>query len=395
MKDKLKKIYFMIERFFLGFKRKKDVLFVARNELTFDYTYIIYKHLTGDERLRVWFCLVSPKNFLDYAQIKKKFKLRTIAYEIARKLKWDLVMLPDHGPYFRDDCPKIYVNHGISSGKSKKGEHYIYSDRARGNDGRILYEKIFLTSNTLKEQVREHYPDFHECIAVVGSLCADEMMEVDRMAVRRDKLAGLGLSPEKKTAFIASSWGPHCLIQSEGERLIEEVNKLREEYNIILSIHLHNFHVESHYKGLDMKVLLGKLRKDNVCVLEPKQSTHLLLPFSDILLTDMTSLSLYYPLLKRPVVFYDNRDVKYALSGLVPELREISFSVDDVSGLSSKFRKAEEEFDPAVMEEFSKKVFSFQGQAWERVSEEIHEILGLDHPVEGSTVSSHEATVLL
>ncbi|MCK5580783.1 MAG: hypothetical protein KAJ18_05865 [Candidatus Omnitrophica bacterium] len=76
MREIFKKLFFRIEGFFLQFKGKKDVLFVARNELMFDYTYIIYKHMLSDRRVRVWFCLPTPENFINYKKAIRRFAPR-------------------------------------------------------------------------------------------------------------------------------------------------------------------------------------------------------------------------------------------------------------------------------------------------------------------------------
>ncbi|MCK5580785.1 MAG: CDP-glycerol glycerophosphotransferase family protein [Candidatus Omnitrophica bacterium] len=302
-----------------------------------------------------------------------------IPYSIARKLKWDLIIFPDHGPYFREECPKIYVSHGISSGKQIGGGHYIYGKGSKDSHGNMLYEKIFMHSNLIKEQVRAHYPEFYDCVKIVGSLTADELLEKSRNFNREEELLKLNLDPSKKTIMIASSWGPYCLIQNQGEELIEQINRLQDEFNIILSIHLHNFHVENHYEGKNIKVLLERLKKINVYIPVPKESTHLLLSYADVMVTDMTSLGLYYPLLRRPVIFYDNPNIQYSLSGFIPAMREIAYRISDVSNLSFDIVKALEEFNLVVMEKLSERIFSYQGQARERFLEEIYESLNMEY----------------
>ena len=87
----------------------------------------------------------------------------------------------------------------------------------------------------IKEQVRAYYPEFYDCVKIVGSLTADELLEKSRNFNREEELLKLNLDPSKKTIMIASSWGPYCLIQNQGEELIEQINRLQDEFNIVVS----------------------------------------------------------------------------------------------------------------------------------------------------------------
>ena len=107
----LKSVYLTLERSVLKYKKKKDILFPIRNELMFQYAYEIQKVLESDQRLRLWYCCINPDLFLNFPQVRIKYSLKTLPYKIARWIKWDLVLYPDHGSCFRADTSKIYTGH--------------------------------------------------------------------------------------------------------------------------------------------------------------------------------------------------------------------------------------------------------------------------------------------
>lgn len=371
----LKKIYFILEGWLLKHKAGKDILFVVENELMLKYAYEVYQRLSGDKRVRLWFCVVYPRRFNDVSKMKKRFGAGIVPYGLARRVKWDLILYPNHGPYFRADCPKIYIGHGIGSGKTGRiKDHYIFGKYSLDENGQVIYEKIFLAGEHVKKQVQEHYPVFYPRVRVVGSLSGDRIVNAD--VQNRVNSAAPNLDRGKKTVMFASSWGPYSLVQSQKDEIIKGVRNLAGEYNVVVSLHHNNFN-KIHFEGVDVRQLFSGVVHENVYVQKPGDDGHLLLPIADVLVTDMTSLGLYFPLLNRPVIFYDNPGQKYFPASLNQELMKVSRVTRDVSDLRADVREALKSFDKEKMGELAEKIFSYRGRAWERYSCEIYESLGI------------------
>lgn len=380
-RELLKKIYLLLERYLLALKGKKDVLFIVENELMFKYAYEVYQRLSGDKRVRLWFCVVYPERFNDMSKMKKRFRARIVPYGLARRIKWDLILYPNHGPYFRPDCPKIYIGHGPGSGKAGRiKDHYVFGKYSLDGNGQVIYEKIFLAGEHAQKQVREHYPVFYPRVRVVGSLLGDRL--VNAGAQNRVNSVAPNLDRGKKTVMLASSWGPHSLIQSQKNEIIKGVRNLAGEYNVVISLHPNNFN-KIHFEGVDVGQLFSGVVHENVYIQKPGDDGHLLLPVADVLVADMTSLGLYFPLLNRPIIFYDSPGQKYFPASLNQELMKVSHVTRDVSDLRPDVREALRSFDKGKMEELAGKIFSYRGRSWERYSYEIYESLGLKEDVSG------------
>ena len=291
-----------------------------------------------------------------------------------------MILYPNHGPYFRADCPKIYIRPGVGSGKTGRiKDHYIFGKYSLGENGQVIYEKIFLAGEHVKKQVREHYPVFYPHVRVVGSLLGDRLVNAD--VQNRVNSVAPNLDRGKKTVMFASSWGPYSLVQSQKNEIIKGVRNLAGEYNVVVSLHPNNFN-KIHFEGVDVGQLFSGVVHENVMFKNP-ETRHLLLPMADVLVTDMTALGLYFPLLNRPVIFYDNPGQKYFPASLNQELMKVSRVTRDVSDLRSDVREALKSFDKGKMEELAEKIFSYRGRSWERYSYEIYESLGLESPNSG------------
>jgi hypothetical protein len=364
----------------LRFKRRKDVLLIAYNEIMFQFAYPIYRTLDDDTRIRFWFCAASPAFEPTLRRLKGKLRLRTIPRRWATLVKWDLILYPDHREGFRPECPKIYVGHGIHAGKLVKGTPYIFGPRSLDASGRIIYQKIFCQSEAVARQVEAFRPEFLSCVRVVGCLRADLLWEqhVDRIGFLRS----MGLDADRRTVFFCSTWGPNSLVQSAGEALIREINLLGRDCNIILALHLMN------YKDLPdnrvkVRELLQGVEAPRFHLASPDEDGGLsLLPLADILVTDTTSFGFFFPHYERPIIFYDIADNKYDPVGMLADLRRTAYVIREFRDLETHIEQCVAAFRPEVMRELSLRMVSHQGKSVERHREEILDSLGLEPQTE-------------
>ena len=373
----LKQIYLSIESFILGFKTKRDIIFIVRNKLMLTYARAIYELLEKDNRLRLWICLYKPYD-ADDEEIKalnKKSNPRCISYYLARYFKWDLIIFPDHKPAFRADCQKIYTDHALCSGRTVDGDAYEYGNRARDSSGNIIYNKIFVASHFLADGIKKHYPDVYPYIRIVGNLFIDKVIDTNNG--KQGMFKRTGSDHNRMTIVIASSWREISLIHNFGLELIEKLPDLAKQYNIIITIHYHNYNFR--YPGCrDWKDILGKINIENVCVIEPGTEPYHYLAQADLLIMDMTSLGLYFPVCGKPIIFWDNINVKYVPVNLIDELRKAACVVHDISNLDSIINSAVSNFDEEKMRTLSGKISSYQGESENRIRNEIYESVHLE-----------------
>ena len=247
---------------FMMTQRKKWVLFIVQNEVMFQYAHAIYKIVREDERLNIIFCYVSKGTFISCDKIRKNCDVKSIPVWMARHLKWHLILFPNHfWRNFRKESPKIYSEHGLSAGKKINGEAYVYGSRSLDEKGQIIYQKIFLPSQYVADLVKEHYPLFYPRTRVVGSLLLDNLSNrVNQVLIPKK-------DPDKRTIMFVSTWDLHSLIQSQGANLVEELVKLSEHYNVILSAHFHNYHSNKIWP-IDIRKIENQLAQTNVFVIQ-------------------------------------------------------------------------------------------------------------------------------
>lgn len=354
----------------------KNVLFVVHNEIMFQCAYEIDRAMGSDSRVKLWYCIVPPARATVWSRLKKQYQIRTVSHRLARKVKWDLIVFPDHSGAFRPECVKIYAGHGIESGKKVKGTTYVFGPRSVDVAGNQIYQKIFCTSEYIRAQVEGAHPEFSPRVRVVGSLLADRLWQ--QTPNREELLGSMSLDVERKTVFICSTWGPDSLVQAAGETLVAEIDRLGLDHNVILSLHYLNYEGSRHDR-VNVDQMLSRIQAQHFYLTKPDEEGGIfLLPLADILVTDTTSLGLYFPQYARPIIFYDIPSVQLDPVGLAAELRRTAYVIRDLSGLEHHISRCAANFRPDSMRELSSRIVSYQGRAAERHKKEIYDSLGLD-----------------
>jgi len=381
MKNPVLRLLLAIERAALKRKTKKDVLLVVTNEIMFAYARPIYDNLARDRKIRPWLCFCSPYRFRkqNLARIRSKKRFRTILFAVARRLKWDLVLYPLHHRRFRADCKKIYVGHSMMVGKAAGGESYKYGRHTRDENNNLVYDKIFAAGAHEKEMTRRLYPEIHPTVRVVGSLLADGLLA--SVGEKSKILAGLGFDVNRKTIMVASTWGPHSFAQNLGAEFMEGVGCLLKTYNIIFSVHQHNFLPKCSPK-INWSELARRTKLSDFHISTNNEESISLLLAADLLVTDHTSLSLYYLLLHRPIVFYENANVEYLPGTSIVELKKVAHIIRDIDNIEQDIRHAFDNCNVKEIAEAAAKVCDHQNRAWGRYKEEIYDTILLNRQSE-------------
>lgn len=370
-----KSCYWVVSRI-LRLKKGKDVLFVILNELMFNQVYPLYQILADDPRIRCWFCYLEPARFKDLKALRRQYRLRWLPYTISKTIKWDLIVFPDHGAFFQKDIKKIYIGHGVPTGKTEDGHSYTFGPNSFDENGEVIYEKIFCSSEYSVSKLREYYPKLSTHTRVVGRIFVDQLLSYSEDQ-RKSEILQLKLDPGKKTIMLTSTWGANSMIQQLGWDFVHAVEALRDSYNVIISLHFLNF-IPSHFKGYKMEELFRGVPA-GVHIVPPHESGIRYLPFADLLVMDHTSLGLYYTVLKRPIIFYDNPQVRYTPESFIFDLREVVYRVRDLAQIGTDIDRAFANFDSSKIQALADKIFSYQGQAKRRYLEEILDSLGLEN----------------
>lgn len=357
-------------------RNQKYILFIVQNEVMFRSVCKIYEIVKGDQRFCFWFYFLGDKWFYENNRevIIHKNRLPVVSKFLVKRFKWDLVIQPSHYRWLWKGCKRIFVNHGLGSGKKIGAETYVFGSHARDRDNEIIYHKIFVNSHFVAEKIKESYPDYYPRIRVVGDLDVDDL---PNYSLQKEDLFGqAGLDINRPTILIASTWGPLSLIQNQAIELVEKIPEITANYNLIFSVHLNNFLVKINgdWKG---RPLIENLYCKNVYLMKTDENRFPLLANADLLITDSTALGLYFPFLGRPIIYYDCPELEFCGVSLIPELRRVSHVVKDFSKIELEIEYAFAHFDRNKMQSLCEKICSYRGRARERFKEEIWDSLTL------------------
>lgn len=252
------------------------------------------------------YMLVSTgtRRFAQVKLLEYGVKIPLISLPQALCTPWDLIIFADHNNtrWFHPDIPKINYGHGLTSGKTHgPGGSWHFGQNALDNHGRPLYHVMFVESAHFRNIALGENPALDGTLAVVGSLTADRLLALDQQ--RNDVQRKLGIGLKKPVFVIFSTWGPGSLLQRFGLAVLNQLPDLAQQYQIFLIIHPLNDQDEFPDKLAILERLEEYKRGGLALRVEPDESWVPYLAAADIVLTDHTSLSLYYALLERPLFF--------------------------------------------------------------------------------------------
>lgn len=357
--------------------RKRRVLLLANNEMLARFAGDLAEQLVQDDRLKLYFSrppLVDRR--VSTAAVVATAGLPYVGFLEALLTRWDLIINPDHFPsaLFHPGIPKIFSAHGLFTGKRVRGALYEYGHRARRWNGRPVYQRI-LASGPIERRCALHFaPLLARTIAVTGSVQVDGLLKLNR---RRDTVREtLGIPAGQKTLIVMSSWGPNCLLQRDGERVLSHVQALADEYTVFLAAHRNNF-----FRGKSGKRNWQRFRSElatsGVRVLDSRDDWWQYLVAADIAVCDFTSLSLYFAQCVRPMVFVSIREADFFPGSPLMQVYEISPKLTDPCRLRGVLAHAEQHYPLDELRRIAEQTVSFRGDAANRIRATVAETLGL------------------
>ena len=338
------------------------------------YCKSIIEGLKNDKRLRLWICFPTPdkfdKQYFKEIQKEIQYNIINIKYRIAKYLKWDLIIYPDHGPWFRKDCKKIYISHDIWNGlyHPNKGSYRFNPKRLE------TYNKIFVTSKYLQKQAAKLFPEFMSITKQVGNLLAVQLLSYTSKS--DELLKKLHFNQNQKTIMVISTWRDKSFAQNVGIEFMDLLPKLLKKYNIIFSIHQNNF-LPEYSPSIDWNKIMKNFKYDNFYFVRQHDDTYKFLPISDMLITDHTTLGLYYPLLSKPIIYYYNKEVKFYKDSLGEEFMNYCYIIENLNMLCRNIENAFNVFNAESMNEFKNKVFGEVKKSLYLYKKEIYNTLNL------------------
>ena len=384
--DTFKPVIFTVCRFITGLQlkiksffsqRTKTILLVGTSEITVDFLLEMDEILKdfGDKQT---FMLVSKRSqkFAQTKLLNYPKKITLISLIPALCLPWGLIVFADHNNvvWFHPDIPKIYYSHGLEAGKSYgRGGNYAYGQNSLSKGGDLVYDLMFVDNSYNRDIFLRDNPALEGKLAVIGNLMADKLVELNqkREVIRRD----LSIQEDDQILVVFSTWGPHSLIQRFGKVVLDELPKITHRYKIYIFVHPLNDGAAFVDRSIIFELLEDYKRRGIAERVDPKKRSLPYLVAADIVLTDHSSLSLYYALLGRPflfVPFVDGCLMKEALNWKFYELQE---KYNPNLPLSDQLDWAIKNFPAEEHEKLARLVVDERGQARQRIRDEIAKFL--------------------
>jgi hypothetical protein len=382
VKEALKQFIINIAHFLqkLQFFRKnqKEVLLICNGPLMALYLSHILKIFKDDPRLNFSYFEYSSTNERSdsSAYISKKLKARRVTSKRAFLKKWDLIVVADHAmPSLIDSqgCPTIYMGHGLESGKIVNNEYYTLGSRSIKENGECRYSSFLFASNYMVEYYARNKVPFTKLAFVSGDPIFDELLK--RQEKRASIRHNLGIEENQIVVYVMSTWGPNCLWQSIGDKMLEQMKKLQKKYRFILGAHPNEYRPQNNGKrtwGLHLQ------EQKEFLVLNPDKDYKNYLTACDVIVSDHTSLILYGALLSRPLVIMDLDKALIEEESLTSRLMEISPKLKkDASNLESSILDAINNYSTQERNLIHKDIISYPGENHDRVRTHVYNTLGI------------------
>lgn len=379
----IKPVIFTACRFIAGIRLKiknvfpnsiKRVLLAGTSEVT------VFDLLDVDEIIEVLdedkkcFMLVSRET-RDFARSKLsqyQNEIPLISLIQALCFPWDIIIFADHNNtrWFHPDIPKINYGHGLTSGKSHgSGGSWAFGQNALDRKGSPLYDLMFVESSYYQNISIQENPALQGRLAVVGSLMADKLilLNQEREIVRRK----LSIQKEEQVFVIFSTWGPQSLIQRFGVTLLESIPDVAENFKVYFILHPLNDRDEFAGKGTILELLADYTGNGIAERVNSATSWFPYLVAADVVLTDHTSLSLYYALLDKPLFFVPLASEVLTEESLIWQFYKLQKPYNPDMPLGCQLEGVIKNFSVEKHQELSHLLLDERGNAKQRICAEI------------------------
>ncbi|MBU4316526.1 MAG: CDP-glycerol glycerophosphotransferase family protein [Proteobacteria bacterium] len=361
--------------------KNRKILLIAQNKVAADHIRLIWNLLKDDPRLDLF---VSDDQLVNRhfskSDLKRIVEEKTINILQALFFHWDLIIFVNHpwglGVWFAPFIKKIYVNHGICTGKinNEMGEDGVYGrSRVIRPFHRPFYDKMFASSSFEKEYGVLSTKELQSRIVTTGFLRADlieKLNEEKKVEIRKR----MGLS-DKIVVHIISTWGPTSLFQTIGEELLFEAIRISNRYKFIFS--LHPRHDEfGDVRGRKRKDIIEKYKSQGIEPVDELAWDEYVVA-ADLAVSDHSSLCLYYILLNKPVILVPVKGESYIKNSAFNQLMKYAFTLKNPENLGNLIQIALKNPNQEKMSRLGRTLRNYPGQGADRYKEEIYGMLNL------------------
>jgi len=358
-------------------KKQKKIVFAATTPMN----YIVFKpisdHLLRDERLEIWFTAHhSPKKLYGAVGLKD---VRLIRHEFAEWKKFDMCICP--GFFFkpRKTATKVQIFHSVSI------DNYPISPKALRFDklftlGPYMYNK-FISTGTL--------PENDSRLEKIGMPKIDCLTDgtLDASAIKRE----LGIDNDLPTVLYAPtrSTVSGTSLENAGEDIVRTISGM--DVNLLIKLHDRSFPMWRKKTTVDWRQRFAEMKRPNLRVVTGYDICPAFY-VSDLLVSDLSSVSYEFCLLNRPIIFYHVEHMHASVEKkeqerwgnkisdlsawgrdcgrVVYNVREMQDAIED--GLAHPLEKS------GIRKEFARRFFYNIGHATEKAVARIYELLELE-----------------
>jgi len=343
----------------------KRILLVAKYRLSIYYAFHHVELLEDDPRLT--FYITSPRKMRNtclHEIHRMGMNIRYVNLWNAITSNWNLISFPHHclGALFHPSIPKIFIAHGLENGKKiLRDTAYTYSWKAILHNQETYYTRFFATSRDEFHiaAADKHGKAFANKIVVTSEAMALTLLDKNR---HREKVrSDLGIkSNERKVVLIMSTWGGKSLLRTIAPAIIDTAASLNTKYRFFVFAHAHNFRNK---KGL---TILNAIKAIGMDVIDPGPSSWI--PYAvaaDLAISDKTSLSLYFSLLHKPLMFTQIGEEEFVEGSPFMRLYNVSPKLIDP-------RDLEKQIETCLRSDYSGRVKVFAEQTFPRIDQKDH-----------------------
>ncbi len=147
----------------------------------------------------------------------------------------------------------------------------------------------------------------------------------------------------------------------------------------MISIHPNNYDLQRS-RGRDFTAAVKKQRQLGTTVVGPTEDWVKYLAAADILVTDFTSLSLYFVPLRRPIVCVPLAETLGRPDGLMYAVERIASPLTAPENLADALAKARQLDISQEHRQLAEQIFSHRRNSWAQMSRHIYNLLDLPEP---------------
>lgn len=296
----------------MNISSKRRILFIGYSPMNYIMFQPLHKRIEEISDAEIFFSFRSSKSF-DYNEYKKFgiLRERIIPIEKSRKQIWDAVIKADFPePEVRWLSINIQIYHGIAAklASVRDTDGSIKNMDYRYHPSLPKYDLVFFINaidyNNAKALGLLKNESSGE---IVGMSCLDQLIRnntPEEIARLKDKYIPKRYHG-KMIIMYAPTWGEASSFELMGREILQVLSRM--DAFVIVKPHPYALTSNVGDTGYDLTEYLKRLFPEGNYTLII-DSPYEVLPISDMMISDFSSLSFEYALLRKPIYLFENRD---------------------------------------------------------------------------------------